>query len=70
MKLGKTKFDLTSNTISSGTIHVVDAWNNKVTTGTRIKLGVIGAGKTNVNQFVYSGQEYTYTLTAKEPGGE
>jgi len=31
---------------------------------------VIGAANSNVAEFSYSGKEYTYTLTAKKPGGE
>lgn len=62
--------DFTSTSGSKGTIHVVDSRNNKVTQATAIKLGVIGAAESNVTEFTYSGDEYTYTLTAKKPGGE
>lgn len=70
MNLKKNKLDLTTNTTSEGTIQVVDTWNNIVTSGTTIKLGVIGAADIPTNEFEYSGKEYTYTITAKSPGGE
>lgn len=51
-------------------IQVVDTRNNKVTKPTTIKLGVIGTADANTNEFIYSGAQYTYKLTAKKPGGE
>lgn len=48
----------------------MDTWNNKVNTPTAIKLGTIGAAKTNTTEFTYSGGEYEYTLTTQKPGGE
>jgi len=70
MKLEKSRLDLTTTTISKWTIHVVDTRNNKVTSGTKIKLWVIGSATGSTNEFMYSGKEYTYTITAKKPGGE
>lgn len=70
LKLEKSRMDLTTTTTSKWTIHVVDTRNNKVTTGTTIKLWVIGSAKSNVSEFIYSGNEYTYTITATGAGGE
>ena len=70
LTLEKSRMDLTDNISSTGKIYVVDTRNNKVTTGTLIKLWVIGAADTNTSEFTYSGGEYTYTITAKKPGGE
>lgn len=70
LKLEKNRMDLTTTTISKWTINVVDSRNNKVTTGTIIKLWVIGSANSNVSEFVYSGNEYTYTITATGAGGE
>ena len=70
LKLEKSRMDLTTTTGSKWTINVVDSWNNKVTSGTVIKLWVIGSANSNVDEFVYSGNEYTYTITATGAGGE
>lgn len=70
LTLEKSKLDLTTETTTKGLIQVVDSWNNKVNTPTIIKLGTIGAAKTNTTEFTYSGGEYAYTITAKKPGGE
>ncbi|MCX6825442.1 MAG: VCBS repeat-containing protein [candidate division SR1 bacterium] len=70
LQLEKSRMDFTTTTGSKGTIHVVDSWNNNVTSGTTIKLGVIGAANSSVSEFNYNGNEYTYMLSAKKPGGE
>lgn len=70
LKLEKSRMDLTTMTSSKWTIHVVDTRNNKVTSGTTIKLWVIGSASSNVSEFIYTGNEYTYTITATGAGGE
>ncbi len=70
LNLEKTKLNLTNNTSSKGSIQVVDTWNNNVNIPTTVKLGTIGAAKTNTNEFTYSGGTYEYTLTSESPGGE
>jgi hypothetical protein len=70
LKLEKNRMDTSTTTTSKGTINIVDTRNNKVTTPTTIKLGVIGAANANTSEFIYSGKEFTYILTAKQPGGE
>lgn len=70
LKLEKTRMDLSSNTGSQGTIDVVDSRNNKVTSWTTIKIWVIGSAKSNVTEFVYTGKQYTYTITTTGAGGE
>ena len=70
MKLEKSKMDFTTNKNSTWTIHVVDNRNNKITSWTTIKLWVIGSAKTNISEFVYTGNEYPYYITATGAGGE
>jgi hypothetical protein len=70
MTIKKTKLDTTNTTTTTGTIQVVDTRNNKVTQATKIKLDVLGPATINTQEFMYSGKEYTYTITTKQPGGE
>lgn len=70
VKLAKNKMDLSTNASSTGTINVVDTRNNNVTKWTTIKLGVIGSATSDVSEFIYNGNEYTYTITATGAGGE
>ncbi len=70
MKLENTKMDFTEITGSKWTVHVVDSWNNKVTSGTTIKIWVIGSAKSNIDEFIYTGKEYAYTIAATGKGGE
>ena len=70
LTLERSAMDLTVNTGTQGVINIVDTWNNKVTTPTNIMVGVIGAADIDANEFVYSGTEHIYKITAKKPGGE
>lgn len=70
LNLNKSRMDFsTGNNRSKGTIQVVDTRNNEVNTGS-IKLWVIGAANTNINEFNYSWWLFRYTLTATGAGGE
>ena len=70
LQLEKSRMDLTTTKNSKWTINIVDTRNNKITTWTVIKLWVIGWATTNTSEFIYSGNEYIYTVTATGAGGE
>ena len=71
LTLEKSKMNLTTSTESKWTISVIDNWNNAIKKATNIKLWIAGEWATTANNdIVYTGGEFTYTITSKKPWWE